>query len=148
MVRWASTWVLLELQESLPNPFSKTAAPFLPTTTEAPGYPPALIPRSTTRSMAARRELDMPTSVGDLTGRPSPARVIVRAVRMTLSNANSLDYLNLYGRQLPEVPTGRSLPPARWNGVAYGCKRFPRAKVTAFWAEIPRNSRKLQLPLW
>src|SRR3954465_9951913 len=99
MVRWASTAVLLELHESVPNPFSKTAAPFLPTTTEAPGYPPALIPRSTTRSMAPRRLPDMPTSAGDLTGRPSPARVTVSAVRMTLSNANSLDYLNLYWPQ-------------------------------------------------
>src|SRR6188768_3284716 len=54
------------------------------------------MPRWTTRSMAASRLLDMPTSVGDLTGRPSPARVTVRAVRMTLSNANSLNYLYLY----------------------------------------------------
>src|SRR3954453_20064796 len=110
MVRWASTAVLLSLQESLPNPFSKTAAPFLPTTTEAPGYPPALIPRSTTRSMAASRLLDMPTSVGDLTGRPSPARVTVRAVRMTLSNSNSLDYLNLYRPQELGFPTAGIRP--------------------------------------
>src|SRR5438477_7967608 len=96
MVAWASTGVLVSLQESLPNPLSKTAAPFLPTTTAAPGYPPALIPRSTTRWIAARRLLDIPTSVGDLTGRPSPARVTVRAVRMTLSNANSMNYLHLY----------------------------------------------------
>src|SRR5437763_14408585 len=105
MVAWASTGVLVSLQESLPNPLSKTAAPFLPTTTAAPGYPPALIPRSTTRWIAARRLLDIPTSVGDLTGRPSPARVTVRAVRMTLSNSNSLDYLNLYRPQELGFPT-------------------------------------------
>src|SRR3954464_10657876 len=114
MVRWASTAVLLELHESRPKPFSKTAAPFLPTITDAPGYPPALIPRSTTRSIAARRVLDMPTSVGDLTGRPSPARVTVRAVRITLSNANSLDYFSLYGVQGLEVPTRRVSPSTPW----------------------------------
>src|SRR6185295_3109772 len=110
MVRWASTPTLLELQESLPNPFSKTAAPFLPTTTAAPGYPPALIPRSTTRSIAASRLLDMPTSVGDLTGRPSPARVTVRAVRITLSNSNSLDYIHLYRPQELRFLTAEAQP--------------------------------------
>src|SRR5438034_6870103 len=102
MVRWASTGMLFSLQESLPNPLSKTAAPFLPTTTAAPGYPPALMPRSTTRSIALRRLLDMPTDVGDLTGRPSPALVTVRAVRITLSNANSLDYFSLYRPRDPK----------------------------------------------
>src|SRR2546423_10703262 len=110
MVAWASTGVLVSLQESLPNPLSKTAAPFLPTTTAAPGYPPALIPRSTTRWIAARRVLDIPTSVGDLTGRPSPARVTVRAVRMTLSNANSMNYLHLYWPYAAEVPDSPDLP--------------------------------------
>src|SRR6266550_7695356 len=139
MVRWASTGVLVSLQESLPNPFSKTAAPFLPTTTEAPGYPPALIPRWMTRSIAASRLLDMPTSVGDLTGRPSPARVIVRAVRMTLSNSNSLDYFHLYSPQELRFPTAGLQPFATLrSGEAYSCKRFPRGKVTGF-------SRKLQL---
>src|SRR6185312_12584213 len=110
MVCWASTGVLLSFQESLPNPLSNTAAPFLPTTTAAPGYPPALIPRSTTRWIAASLLLDMPTSVGDLTGRPSPARVTVRAVRMTLSNANSLDYFNLYRPQELRFPTAEAQP--------------------------------------
>ena len=96
------------LQDSFPKPFSNTAAPFRPTTTEAPGYPPALIPRSMTRSMAPRRFSDMPTSVGDLAGRPSPARVTVSAVRMTLSNANSLDYFNLYGSQELKFQPGRA----------------------------------------
>src|SRR5438045_7695292 len=136
MVRWASTGVLLELHDSLPKPCSNTAAPFLPTTTDAPGYPPALIPRSTTRSMALRRLLDMPTSVGDLTGRPSAARVTVRAVRMTLSNANSLDYFNLYCPRRPKFRPGRDRPAASRNGEAYGCKRFLRGKVTDSTEEI------------
>src|SRR4029078_7596581 len=112
MVRWASTGVLVSLQESLPKPFSKTAAPFLTKMTDAAGYPPALIPRATTRSIAARRVLDMPTSVGDLTGRPSPARVTVSAVRITLSNANSLDYLSLYRSQDPKFR------PGTWNNFS------------------------------
>src|SRR5829696_8178809 len=55
-----------------PNPFSQTVAPLRPTTTAAPGYPPALIPRSTTRSMFARRAADMPTALGAFAGKPSP----------------------------------------------------------------------------
>ena len=39
-------------------------------TTEAPGYPPALMPRMTMRSTDARRADDMPTDFGVLTGKP------------------------------------------------------------------------------
>jgi hypothetical protein len=49
----------------------------------------------------------MPTEVGDLTGRPSPARVTVRAVRITLSNANSLDYFHLYSQLEPKFRQDR-----------------------------------------
>src|SRR5687767_4789469 len=88
MVLSASTLLLTGDHESLPKPFSQTVAPLRPTTTDAPGYPPALIPRWTTRSMASRREEDIPTASGALTGRPSlPARV--RTVTMTLSTSYS-----------------------------------------------------------
>jgi len=70
-----------------------------------------------------------------LTGRPSPARVIVMAVRMTLSNANSLDYFNLYGPQEPKFHPAGLTPAAPRYGGAYGCKRFRRAKVTGFCEE-------------
>jgi len=42
-------------------------------TTEAPGYPPALMPRWTMRSIDASRAADMPTDFGVLTGKPSEA---------------------------------------------------------------------------
>src|SRR3990170_6799861 len=125
----ASTAALVGTQESRPKPFSITAAPFLPTTTAAPGYPPALMPRATTRSIASRRVEDMPTSVGGLTGSPSPARVTVSAVRMTLSNANSLDYRYLYRPQKKRFP-----PPGRGKGGscgmarAYSCRRLQEPK--------------------
>src|SRR5207253_4945346 len=98
-----------------------------------------------TRSMAARRLLDMPTSVGDLTGRPSPALVIVRAVRITLSNANSLDYLNLYEAPSPKVPARAvDVQPREWyrrtvanDSVQRRSPLFPR-KFLEF-------SRKLRL---
>src|SRR6202171_2212993 len=90
------------------------------------------MPRSTTRSIGPRRWPDMPTSAGDLTGRPSPARVTVNAVRMTLSNANSLNYLNLYCPQEPKFRPGRLGLPLRGRARAYSCKRFPTAKVTVF----------------
>jgi hypothetical protein len=74
----------------------------------------------------------MPTEVGDLTGRPSPARVSVRAVRMTLSNGSSLDYSNLY------CPLELKFPPFGWERLvpggmarAYDFRRFLRRKVTA-----------------
>src|SRR3954469_20646303 len=69
--------------------------------------------------MAANRLLDMPTSVGDLTGRPSPARGTVKAVRMTLSNANSMDYFNLYSPQEIRFPTPGLRPcnSTEWRGV-------------------------------
>src|SRR5689334_9213106 len=63
-----------------------------------------------TRSMAANRLLDMPTSVGALTGRPSPARVTVRAVRITRSNANSLNYTYLYWPYSARFRIGKMLP--------------------------------------
>src|SRR4051812_1303827 len=55
-----------------PNPFSHTADPRRPTTTDAPGYPPAVIPRWITWSIVARRSADIPTVVGLATGKPSP----------------------------------------------------------------------------
>src|SRR5215210_2551944 len=103
------------------------------------------MPRSMTRSMAPRRLLDIPTSVGDLTGRPSPARVTVRAVRITLSNANSLDYLNLYRPHELKFRSGRAGPCRSAVRRAYGCKRFRRAKVTGFFEknEDRPNTRKV-----
>src|SRR5215211_4697034 len=89
MVFSASTLLLTVDHESLPKPFSQTVAPFRPTTTDAPGYPPALIPRWTTRSMASRREEDIPTAAGALTGRPSLPCTSVRTVTMTLSTSHS-----------------------------------------------------------
>src|SRR4029453_17826955 len=50
-------------------------------TTEAPGYPPALIPRMTMRSIDARRVADMPTDFGVLTGKPSDAASAIDAPR-------------------------------------------------------------------
>jgi hypothetical protein len=77
----------------------------------------------------------MPTDVGDLTGRPSPARVTVSAVRITLSNANSLSYLNLYRPQELKFRPGRDGLKGPVVGRAYSCKRFRRAKVTGFFEE-------------
>src|SRR6188474_3222723 len=77
----ALTRGLLVVHPSLPNPFWKTAKPLRPTTTEAPGYPPALIPRATIRSMDASRVADMPTDFGVLTGNPSDAASETHAPR-------------------------------------------------------------------
>src|SRR5215213_10610412 len=90
MVFSASTLLLTVDHESLPKPFSQTVAPLRPTTTDAPGYPPALMPRWTTRSMASRREEDIPTASGALTGRPSLPFASVRTVTMTLSTSSLL----------------------------------------------------------
>src|SRR4026207_1762723 len=87
MVFSASTLALTGEHESVPRPFSQTAGGLGPTTTDAPGYPPALIPRWTTRSMASRREEDIPTASGALTGRPSLPCTSVRTVTMTLSTS-------------------------------------------------------------
>src|SRR5688500_20294660 len=65
------------------------------------------MPRCTTRSIASSRVADMPTSTAGLTGRPSPALVTVSAVRMTLSNSNSLNYGNLYCRSARKFPSPR-----------------------------------------
>src|SRR5262244_2363214 len=86
MVRSALTGALLRSQLSFPKPFSHTAAPRRPTTTAAPGYPPAEIPRWTTRSTTASRWLDMPTDLGAFIGRPPPpscARRVVTSRRST-----------------------------------------------------------------
>src|SRR5262245_11855614 len=75
MVRSGEMAGAVDAQLSLPNPFSSTAAPRRPTTTAAPGYPPAEMPRSTTWSTFSSRAADMPTSVGGLLGKPSPPAV-------------------------------------------------------------------------
>src|SRR5215472_6598075 len=72
MVRSAETGALDFSQPRRPNPRSTTAAPRRPTTTEAPGKPPAVMPRSTTWSIIASRSLDMPTAFGVLVGSPPP----------------------------------------------------------------------------
>src|SRR6185503_19092604 len=71
MVRSADTEGLDGVQPNLPKPFSKTENPLRPTTTAAPGYPPDLIPRLTTRSITANRAADMPTVFAGRAGSPS-----------------------------------------------------------------------------
>src|SRR5579872_2754218 len=68
-----------DFQSMRPNPFSQTTAPLRPTTTAAPGDPPARIPRCTTRSMTRRRAADMPTEAGALTGSPPSPPAMARA---------------------------------------------------------------------
>ncbi len=79
MVRSALTSGDSDVQPRWPKPFCMTAAPRRPITTEAPGYPPAVMPRRTTRSMVARRSADMPTARGDRTGSFSVAAASTRA---------------------------------------------------------------------
>src|SRR5256885_14338255 len=93
-----------------------------------------------TRSMAASRLLDMPTSEGDLTGKPSPARVTVRAVRITLSNANSLNYTYLYWPYSARFLSVAGASATVRSGGTYSCKRFQQAKVTGFSKETSFRS--------
>src|SRR5215831_14740962 len=72
MVRSAETGALDFSQPRRPNPRSTTAAPRRPTTTDAPGNPPAVMPRSTTWSIIAKRSADIPTAFGALVGSPPP----------------------------------------------------------------------------
>src|SRR5689334_9863487 len=99
------------------------------------------MPRSITRSIAASRLLDMPTSIGDLIGRPSPARVTVRAVRITRSNANSLNYTYLYWPYSTRFLPGRMVPLQ-----LYGEARRTVANDSGI-RKSPDFRRKLQLHL-
>src|SRR6476660_42983 len=74
-------------------------------TTEAPGYPPALIPRMTMRSTDARRADDMPTDFGVLTGNPSDTASATYAPRrIRTTDAPSYDFVgNGLREQSPPV---------------------------------------------
>src|SRR5919112_22682 len=91
MERSAVTRGLLLVQPSLPKPFWKTAYPFRPMTTDAPGYPPALMPRVTMRSIDARRAADMPTDFGVLTGSPSEAASATYAPRRRWTTSSPIE---------------------------------------------------------
>jgi hypothetical protein len=87
----------------------------------------------------------MPTELGDLTGKPSPALVTVRAVRITLSNANSLDYFHLYSQLDPRFRQARAAAVTMGNRETYGCKRFHRVKVTDFIEEISESQSEVRI---
>src|SRR5436190_24071862 len=100
MVRAATTGELPLSQLSFPKPFCHTAAPRRPTTTAAPGYPPAEMPRSMTWSILASRSLDMPTARGVFTGRPPPSLVATVSAE---NNRNST--YGLLDQKRAELPT-------------------------------------------
>src|SRR6185312_10132837 len=77
-----------DFQSVRPNPFSQPTAPLRPTTTAAPGKPPARIPRCTTRSMTRRRAADMPTEAGALTGSPPSPPAMARAASNARTTAD------------------------------------------------------------
>src|SRR5580704_7256758 len=85
MVLSAETWSLEVSHERRPNPCSHTSAPLRPMTTEAPGNPPALMPRAITRLMASRRRSDMPTALGLLTGNPDDDDKMAATTRSSMA---------------------------------------------------------------
>src|SRR5678816_630976 len=87
-------------------------------TTEAPGYPPALMPRMTMRSIDARRAADMPTDLGVLTGKPSDAASATYAPRrISTTGAPSYDF----GGRRSKEPVRKRRDDGRMPGA--GCER-------------------------
>src|SRR4051812_32415552 len=104
MVSVAETRLLDVAQSMRPKPFSQTAEPLRPTTTAAPGKPPALIPRVTTRSMVSRRLADMPTVAGAATGNPpsTVATIVTTAISAVSMQPSLLKY-----EDVPAAPEER-----------------------------------------
>src|SRR5450432_2979679 len=104
MVSVADTWLLDVAQSMRPKPFSHTAAPLRPTTTAAPGNPPALMPRVTTRSIVSSRFADMPTVAGAATGSPPSETAIMATAAISVVSTRGPLLKNV---AVPAAPTGR-----------------------------------------
>src|SRR5450432_749963 len=118
MVSVAETRVLEVAQSMRPKPFSQTAAPLRPTTTAAPGKPPALIPRVTTRSIVSSRFADMPTVAGAATGNPpSEAAIVATAAISVISTRRP----QLKNDGAPAAPEGRQEHLHSLQRIGAGC---------------------------